>query len=235
MDDNDSITGVDANLVYVSGMCKNSEQHNDQCGGLPTSIHQPLGFNKGMLIASLNVNGLRTHFDEEALLIQNLGIHILALCETKLCPSFPRELTASNGYEQERLDQTCRGGGVSIYIQNSLNYKRRIDLPLPSGDLEFICIEVFPSRNKPFLLLACYRPPSDPVETFISLIKFSLFWILKIKKSSSLVILTVILPKKPGEQNVDDNTKHLCNLYGLHNFHQHIMNPTTRFLFPLLL
>ena len=32
--DNDSITGVDANVVYVSDMCKNSELRDDQCGGL---------------------------------------------------------------------------------------------------------------------------------------------------------------------------------------------------------
>jgi len=34
--DNDSITGVDANVVYVSDMCKNCELRDDQCGGLPS-------------------------------------------------------------------------------------------------------------------------------------------------------------------------------------------------------
>ena len=72
--DSKSITGVDANIVYVSDMCKNSEQRDDQCGGLRTSIHWPLRLNKGMSIASLNINGLRTHIDEVALLIQNPGI-----------------------------------------------------------------------------------------------------------------------------------------------------------------
>ena len=97
--DNDSITGVDANVVYVSDMCKNSEQRDNHCRGLPTSIHRSLGFNKGMPLASLNINGLRTHFDEVTLLIQKLGIHILVLLETKLGSSFLRELTAINGYE----------------------------------------------------------------------------------------------------------------------------------------
>ena len=117
---------------------------------LPTSINRPLGFNKGISIASLNINGLCTHFDELALLIQTLGIHFLALCENKVGPSFPREITATNGYEKERLDRTCHGGGVSIYVRHTINYKRRTDLPI--GDLELICIEVLPSRNKPFLV-----------------------------------------------------------------------------------
>ena len=34
------------------------------------------------------------------------------------------------------------------------------------------------------------------------------------------------LTKKPGDLNVDNNTRHLCNLYDLYNFHQLIMNPT---------
>jgi len=38
-------------------------------------IHRSLGFNKGMSIASLSINGLRTHFDQVALLIQNKVIH----------------------------------------------------------------------------------------------------------------------------------------------------------------
>ena len=53
--------------------------------------HRSLRFNKGMAIASLNINGLRTHYDEVAFIIQNLGINILALCETELGPSLPRE------------------------------------------------------------------------------------------------------------------------------------------------
>ena len=52
-----------------------------------------------MAIASLNVNGLRSHLDEVQLLINNLGIHILALNETKLDPNYPKELTCIAGYQ----------------------------------------------------------------------------------------------------------------------------------------
>ena len=116
MGDNKGIIGVDANIVYVSDRCKNSEQRDDQCGGLRTSIHWPLRLNKGMSIAPLNINGLRTQIGEVALLIQNPGIRILALRETKLGPFFPRELTVINGYKQEHLGRTCHGG---VYLSTS--------------------------------------------------------------------------------------------------------------------
>ena len=41
--------------------------------------HQHLGFKQGMAIASLNINGLRSHLDEVQLLMRDLGILILAL------------------------------------------------------------------------------------------------------------------------------------------------------------
>ena len=110
--------------------------------------HQHLGFKKGMAIASLNINGLRSHLDEVQLLMRDLGITILALNETKLDPGYPKELTSVAGYQQERLDRTRNGGGVSIYVRDSIKYKRRLDVP--TDDLELICIEVEPPKSKSF-------------------------------------------------------------------------------------
>ena len=45
-----------------------------------------------MTIASLNINGLRSHHDEIKLLLNDQGIHILALNETKLDASIPKNL-----------------------------------------------------------------------------------------------------------------------------------------------
>ena len=99
--------------------------------------HQHLGFKKGMAIASLNIKVLRSHLDEVQILTKNLGIHISGLNETKLDPSYPKELTSVAGYHQERLDRTCNSGGVSVYIKDSVKYKCRPDAP--TDDLELIC------------------------------------------------------------------------------------------------
>ena len=55
----------------------------------PNGSPQHLGFQRGMVIASLNINGLRSHLDETKLLLNEKGIHILALNETKLDGSIP--------------------------------------------------------------------------------------------------------------------------------------------------
>ena len=63
-----------------------------------------------------------------------------------------------------RLDRTCHGGGITIYIRDSINFKPRGDIP--ADRLELICIEIEPPKRKPFLAVAWYRPPSDPVGSF---------------------------------------------------------------------
>ena len=105
--------------------------------------------------------------------MRDLGTKILALNETKLDPGYPKELTSVAGYQQERLDRTGNGGGVSIYVRDSIKYKRRLDVP--TDDLELICIEIEPPKSKSFVFLAWYRPPSDPVGSFNKLEKVLAF------------------------------------------------------------
>ena len=100
----------------------------------------------------------------------NLGIHILALNETKLDDKHPEELIADiTGYQQVRLERTRNGGGISIYIRESINVRARSDIP--KNDLESICIEIEPPKSKPFLILAWYRAPNTPFDIFFKLEK----------------------------------------------------------------
>ena len=126
--------------------------------------HQDTGQNKGLSLAALNVNGLRSHHDEVSSLITEKGIHILALNETNLVNSYPKELTNIEGYQQEREDRNAIGGGVALYIREPIQYTRRTDLP--ESDLEFICVEIKPPKSRPYIVIVWYRPPSDPVDSF---------------------------------------------------------------------
>ena len=186
--------------------------------------HQHLGFKKGMAIASLNINGLRSHLDEVQILTKSLGIHILGLIETKLDPSYPKELTSVAGYHQVRLDRTCNGGGVSVYIKDSVTYKCRPYVP--TDDLELICIEIEPPKSKSFLVLVWYRPPNSPIGSFIKLEKVLSFLD---KEDKELILLggtNCDLIPKCVEQPIDNETKHLLSLYELFNFEQLINEPT---------
>ena len=189
-----------------------------------TGCHQHMGYRKGMAIASLNVNGLRSHLDEVKILMTDLGIHILALNETKLAPDYPKELTNVAGYQQERLDRTCNGGGVSIYIRDSIKYKPRPDVP--ADDLEIICIEVEPPKSKSFLVLAWYRPPSDPVASFDKLEKVLSYLDKEGKEIILLGDTNCDLPTKQAEQPIDNDTKHMTGLYELFSFKQLVEEPT---------
>ena len=80
---------IQLSLPCDSGM-DDSLKH---CGPGGRSLCQRnLGFSKGLEIASFNVNGLRGCLDEVELLLSNLGIHFLALNETKLDEKIPKEL-----------------------------------------------------------------------------------------------------------------------------------------------
>ena len=63
----------------------------------------------------------------------------------------PQKLSEIRGYQQFRLEGTCRRGGVVVYVRNSVKAKLWDDVP--SDTLELICIEIEPSRSKPILLL----------------------------------------------------------------------------------
>ena len=68
------------------------------------------------------------------------------------------------GLKTERKDRKKRGGRVAVYIKGSLNHSRRKDIPL--DDLEVVCIETKALKASPFIIIAWYRPPSDPISTF---------------------------------------------------------------------
>ena len=193
-------------------------------GERPDLCRQHLGFKKGMAIASLNINGLRSHLDEVQLLIRSHGIHILALNETKLDPHYPKELTILPGYQQERLDRTSSGGGVSIHIRDSIKYKLRSDVPV--DDLEIICIEVEPPKSKPFLVLAWYRPPSDPVASFDKLEKVLSYLDKEGKEIILLGDTNCDFTTKQADQPIDNDTRHVASLYELFSFNQLIKEPT---------
>ena len=178
-----------------------------------------------MAIASLNVNSLRKHFDEIENTLFNLGIHILALNETNLDDKHPEELTDITGYQQVRLDRTRNGGGVSIYIRESIKFRTRSDIP--KNDLELICIEIEPPKSKPFLILAWYRPPNAPVDIFFKLEKVTSYFDREEKEIILLGDINCDLKTvKQNEQSAEGNSKHICRIYELFNCQQLIEEPT---------
>ena len=190
--------------------------------------HHPLSCKKGLTIASLNINGLRGHFDELQLFLQSSGIHILALNETKLVPQYPKELNAVAGYQQKRLDRTCNGGGISLYVRDSVKFKPRDDVP--ADNLELICVEIQPPKSNSYLIVSWYRPPSDPVGSFSKLERV-LSYLDKEGKEIILLgdtncDLTITAPDLPP----GNNSEHIRSLYDLFSLKQ-LIEELTRVTF----
>ena len=91
-------------------------------------------------------------------------MHILALIETKIENNISDQTLVIEGYSFMRLDRNRHGGGVTIYCCDTLEFRKRDDIHIPT--LEIVCIEIRPPRAKPYLVISWYRAPSDTVETF---------------------------------------------------------------------
>ena len=177
-----------------------------------------------MAITSLNINGMRGHFDEIKILLPKLGIHILALNEIKIDPLYPKELTCIPGYEQVRLERSNHGGGVAIYIKDNIRFKHRNDIS--TNGLETICIEVEPPKAKSFLVLAWYRPPSDTIETFDKMEKVLSYLDTEGKELILLGDTNCDFGSKEHGRLTDGNAKLLSNIYNIYSLKQLIEDPT---------
>ena len=114
----------------------------------------------GYSILHQNVRGLLNNFVAvEELISSNQNIDVLTLSETHISASQSNDkLYTVSGYNFEKRDRKVgKGGGVAVYIKNSVNYVRRTDLE--SEKLENIVIEIILTTSTNFLITTHYRPP----------------------------------------------------------------------------
>ena len=83
-----------------------------------------------------------------------------------------QDLLEIPGYENEQCicSNKKRGGGTSLYIHNSVQYKRRDELAFPKNLYESVFIEVDKTifnTNINIIIGKIYNPPSSKVKCFI--------------------------------------------------------------------
>ena len=64
-----------------------------------------------------------------------------------------------------------KGGGVSIYVNKSLNFKSRPDLSIKSRYVESLSIEILFHKERNTLINLLYRPLKDVIEPFERFLK----------------------------------------------------------------
>ena len=104
------------------------------------------------------------HIEEFRIYVRTRQFDITSVNETMLDNSIFNTEIAVHGYELVRNDRHRHGGGVALYIRDSINYKIRNDLAIAS--LETVTVEIFKPKAKSFLINTWYRPPNTPIDLF---------------------------------------------------------------------
>ena len=105
-----------------------------------------------------------------------------------------------------------------------VKYNRHLDIPIDG--LELIYVEVQPPKSKSLLVLVWHRPPSDLVGSFNKLEKVLSFLDKEGKEIILLGDTNCDLTPKQAELPIDNNSKHMLDLYELFSSKQLIEEPT---------
>ena len=117
---------------------------------------------RGMKIVHQNVRGLFNNLlGLQEFIERHRAVDILTVSETHIVDDRyddNEHLYKIPGYVFiNRNRKHGLGGGVAMYIKESIDWVRRDDLE--NDSIECIWLEVFVKNSKSFLLATCYRPP----------------------------------------------------------------------------
>ena len=98
-------------------------------------------------MAALNIASLSKHscIDELRNYMISKPVDILAINETRLDCSFPDSAASIPGYSLDRKDRNRNGGGVALYIRNSIAYEIILTL---DEKLELLCVKVIKPKGQ---------------------------------------------------------------------------------------
>lgn len=109
-----------------------------------------------------NINSIWNKIDDIKLLLNEGLFHILAISETKLDSTDNSFHLQHPHYRMLRQDQKKEGGGLLVYIRNSVSAYRRSKLK--PTDMKSTCIDVKGYNHSRFVVLACYRSPTKNIK-----------------------------------------------------------------------
>ena len=117
-------------------------------------------------ILHLNIQSIKINSENFKLFLSSLGFSVSVTCfsETWLddFDNSTYELPNSISKHQARSDH--RGGGVSIYIHNSLKFKERSNISINNKDIESLMLEILSDKIHSVLVNVLYKPPAGQYE-----------------------------------------------------------------------
>lgn len=172
-------------------------------------------------MASLNIASLPRHIDELRIWILNQNLDLLSINETRLDGTVPNESIYIPNYEIIRNDRNRNGGGVCIYVRDSVNYVDKSEI-IPS-EIEAACIEIYKPQSKSFVIISCYRPPNADAKNFFENLQ-SIVTTLDSKNKEVYILGDLNCNMlSPNDNSPKSELNSLCELY---QFQQLITDPT---------
>ena len=159
------------------------------------------------------------------MLLRENKIDILALNETKICDIVSDALISIDGYNHERCDRNRHGGGVLVYIKNTIAYDRlhESDLVPDHNCIETVTIQIKPKCAKPFAIIAWYRPPNYNTDDILNIERI---YRVHDKTNSEIIIMGDLNCDDLPDQDKSSIVAKLRGFYRQYQFRQVIKEPT---------
>ena len=151
------------------------EIYNDSSYFSPDELKISLGkipyTNKSFSIISFNIRSMKKNFEEFRNFISELNydFSVISLTET-WCLDDPRNesLLKLNNYTSiyQARSSERHGGGICMFIHNSLIFKNRSDLCFNNNDVESLSIEIVNKYTKNVIVNVTYRQPAGNIKVF---------------------------------------------------------------------
>ena len=145
--------------------------------------------------------------------------HVLCLNETNLDDTVEDNCIGIDVYQVIRKDRTRRGGGVAMYVHESLMCEFRNDFN--AAELESLTIEMRLPITKPIVLMTLNRP-EGPVKVYNNIHNLISNILFEDKEFTMMGDVNANFLSKP----LDKDAKHMKNIYDSNNLTQLINEPT---------
>ena len=119
---------------------------------------------KTFSVLHLNMRSLNENFESFKELLTTIKFEFNVICFTETwCTDDPRNETLFNLENYTSINQVRkhgRGGGICVFIHNSLTFKLRSDLGTNSKGIESLGIEIINKKKSKNAISAQYRQPA---------------------------------------------------------------------------
>ena len=177
------------------------------------------GEHRGLIFAHLNVHSLLPKLDElRSSLVEPTSLPVVAFSESWLDDTVSDGEISIPGYSAFRKDRNRNGGGVVVYVNETLRASKRPDLD--NSELEAVWVEIRQTASKRLVVGVLYRPPSSDSGFMTDLSE--VLQMLRLEQKEIIIL---------GDLNcnmlkADGPTKQLLEILEENDLHQLITAPT---------